>query len=63
MNRENKQKLTFSKGSGDFDTSSDLSVSHEIKAPSVEDILRAAKQALAKADKTIASRGGQCGCF
>ena len=61
MNQEKLQKLAYSKGSGDFD--SDLSIAHEIKAPSIEDVIRAAKQAISKADKTIAKQGGRCGCF
>ena len=61
MNQKTKQKTTMS-GGGDF--SSDLSISHEVKAPSIDEILKAAKQALSSADKTIKEqKGGRCGCF
>jgi hypothetical protein len=57
-----KQKPAFSgEGSG---FNQDLSVTKEIKAPSVEEVLRAAKLALSQAKKTIKERReGVCGCF
>jgi hypothetical protein len=61
LDQQQKQKTAL-RGSGDFD--SDLSVSHEIKVPSVEDVLRAAKLAISQAKQTIAEqRGGASGCF
>jgi hypothetical protein len=59
----NKQKTAFTRG-GDLDNSSQLSVTHEIQAPAVEEVLRAARLAIARASKTIKDqKGGSCGCF
>jgi hypothetical protein len=56
-----KQSKVFSNG-GDFD--SDLSISHKVEAPSIEEVLRAAKLAIKLASKTIEEQGGdRCGCF
>lgn len=60
MDQKTMQKSAF-KGNGDFD--SDLSISHEIKTPSIEDVLMAAKKAIAAAQITIDNSGGRCGCF
>jgi hypothetical protein len=59
MDQMNKQgKLSAPSGGG----GGDLSVTHRVEAPSIEDVLRAAKQAISAAKKTIASQKG-CGCF
>jgi hypothetical protein len=59
---EQKQKSAFRGGGGDFD--SDLSVTHEIKVPSIDDILASVRAALSSAQRTIDEQsGGECGCF
>lgn len=54
------QNNSFTAG-GDFDDK--LSISHEVQAPSIEDVLAAARQAIEMATETIANQGGHCGCF
>jgi len=60
MDQKQSQKSGFT-GSGDFD--SDLSVSHEITIPDVEEILRQSKAAIQAAEETIEEEGYGCGCF
>jgi hypothetical protein len=43
---------------------SDLSISHRVEAPSIDDVLRAARSAISAAKKTIATTSLKgCGCF
>ncbi len=59
--QENRQKQAFS-GGGDFD--SDLSVSHEVNVPSIDDLLASVRAVLEGAQRTIDEQsGGSCGCF
>lgn len=60
MDQKQKQKKAYA--GGDFDN--DLSISHEVEAPSIEEVLKAAKLAISTAQKTIKEQsGGSCGCF
>ncbi len=56
------EKSAFRGGSGDFD--SDLSITHEVTAPSIDDLLSSVRAVLEAAQETIDSQsGGSCGCF
>ncbi len=59
MDQRTKQRELSALGGG---SSGDLSITHRVEAPSIEDVLRAAKQAISAAKETIASQKG-CGCF
>jgi hypothetical protein len=62
MDQKQKEKTAFGGSGSSFNQ--DLSITKEIKAPSVEEVLRAAKLALQSAKKTIRERKeGVCGCF
>jgi len=57
-----KQKSSYNSGNGDFDN--DLSITHDVIAPSIDDILASVRAALESAQQTIDSQsGGACGCF
>jgi hypothetical protein len=60
MDQMNKQGKTLAPGGG----GSDLSVTHRVEAPSIDDVLRAARSAISAAKKTIATTSLEgCGCF
>jgi len=62
MNQDQKQKTAF--GGNGSSSSDSLTVTHAVKAPSIDDVLAAARTAIATAKITIkAQRGGMCGCF
>jgi hypothetical protein len=61
MDQRIKQRELSAPGSGG---GSDLSVTHRVEAPSIEDVLRAARSAISAAKKTIATTSLKgCGCF
>jgi hypothetical protein len=58
--RIKQRELLASGGNG----GSDLSVTHRVEAPSIDDVLRAARSAISAAKKTIATTSLKgCGCF
>jgi hypothetical protein len=58
--RQKQRELSASSGGG----GSDLSVTHRVEAPSIDDVLLAARSAISAAKKTLAETSLKgCGCF
>ena len=58
-----KQKTSYNNSNSDFDNN-DLTITHDVIAPSIDDILASVRAALEGAQKTIDEQGGgSCGCF
>ncbi len=61
MDQRSKQRELSALSGG---SSGDLSITHRVDAPSIEDVLRAARSAISAAKKTIATTSLKgCGCF
>jgi len=61
MEQKQKQKTSYNNSNSDFDNN--LTITHDVIAPSIDDILASVRAALESAQQTIDAQGGACGCF